>query len=58
MLAYQFSSAAQVFNRMVNDRRRNAELRDAFQVLQACPASADRSNLQQIPLVQHSTSDV
>lgn len=46
MLAYQFSSGAQVFNRMVNDRRRNAELRDAFQVLQALSTSADRSNLQ------------
>ena len=47
MLAYQFSAAAQVFNRMVNDRRRNAELRDAFQVLQALSTSANRSNLQQ-----------
>jgi hypothetical protein len=46
MLAYQFSSGAQVFNRMVNDRRRNAELRDAFQVLQALSTPADRSNLQ------------
>ena len=46
MLAYQFSSSAQVFNRMVNDRRRNAELRDAFQLMQAFSTSADRSNLQ------------
>jgi hypothetical protein len=47
MFAYQFSSSAQVFNRMVNDRRRNAELRDAFQVLQSLASAANRSNLQQ-----------
>lgn len=47
MLAYQFNSAAQLFNRMVNDRRRNAELRDAFQLLQALSSSANRGNLDQ-----------
>lgn len=46
MLAYQFSSGAQVFNRMVNDRRRNAELREAFQLLRSLSGAADRSNLQ------------
>ena len=46
MLAKQFSAAAELFNRMVNDRRSNEELRDAFQLLQSTYSGADRNNLQ------------
>lgn len=46
MLAKQFSAGAELFNRMVNDRRRIEELRDAFQMLQTMSSNADRSNLQ------------
>ena len=45
MASQQFSAGAQLFSRMVNDRRRNSELRDAFQVLQQSWRSADRNNL-------------
>jgi hypothetical protein len=34
MLAQQFAGAAQVFRRMVNDRRRDSDLRDAFSILE------------------------
>src|SRR6476620_8935813 len=34
MLAEQFNAASQVFYRMVTDRRRNSDLRDAFSFLQ------------------------
>lgn len=46
MMAKQFSAAAELFNRMVNDRRSNEELRDAFQLLQSTYSAADRNNLQ------------
>jgi hypothetical protein len=46
MAAHQFSAAAQLFNRMVNDRRRNQELREAFQLLQNSWRSANRAELQ------------
>jgi len=46
MLAKQFAGAADLFNRMVNDRRGNEELRDAFQLLQSTYSGADRNNLQ------------
>jgi hypothetical protein len=46
MLAKQFSAAAELFNRMVNDRRGNEELRDAFQLLQSTYTGVDRNNLQ------------
>jgi hypothetical protein len=46
MAAHQFSAAAQLFNRMVNDRRRNQELREAFQLLQNSWRSANRTELQ------------
>jgi type II secretory pathway pseudopilin PulG len=46
MLAHQFSVATQLFNRMVNDRRRNQDLRDAFQLLQDLARSVERNNLQ------------
>lgn len=46
MLAQQFSAAAQLFNRMVTDRRSNQELREAFQVVQNLWRSANSNNLQ------------
>lgn len=46
MLAQQFNAGAQLFNRMVNDRRRNQELRDALQVLQNLWRSAEGNSLQ------------
>ena len=46
MMAKQFNAAAELFNRMVTDRRGNEELRDAFQLLQATYTAADRNNLQ------------
>lgn len=47
MAAHQFSAGAQLFNRMVNDRRPNQELREAYQLLQNLSRSADRNTLQQ-----------
>jgi len=46
MLAQQFSSVSQLFNRMVSDRRRNSELRDAFQLVQDLSRQVERNNLQ------------
>jgi hypothetical protein len=46
MLAQQFGSVSQLFSRMVNDRRRNSELRDAFQLVQAVAHLVERNNLQ------------
>jgi hypothetical protein len=46
MLTEQFSGAAQVFSRMVNDRRRNQDLRDAYSFLQELSRSVERNNLQ------------
>ena len=44
MVTQQFAASAQLFNRMVNDRRRNQDLRDAFQVLQELSRSIERYN--------------
>ena len=46
MAAQQFSASAQLFNRMVNDRRRNQDLRDALQLLQDSSRALERYNLQ------------
>ena len=46
MLAQQFGAASRIFYRMVVDRRRPQELRDAFAVLQDLARSVDRNNLQ------------
>src|SRR5918993_3745309 len=48
MLAKQFSGAAELFNRMVNDRRSSDELREAFQMLQSTYTGVDRNNLQRM----------
>lgn len=47
MIAYQFGGAAQLFNRMVSDRRRNQDLRDGFQSLQDLARGVERNNSQQ-----------
>jgi hypothetical protein len=46
MLTEQFSGATQVFYKMVNDRRRNSDLRDAFGILQDLARSVEKNNLQ------------
>jgi hypothetical protein len=46
MSAQQFAASAQIFYRMVTDRRRNAELREAFDVLSTLARTAERNNLQ------------
>ncbi|HEX6719092.1 MAG TPA: hypothetical protein VF088_18435 [Pyrinomonadaceae bacterium] len=46
MLAHQFSGASQIFYRMVVDRRRNQDLRDAFDILQNLARSLERYNFQ------------
>ena len=46
MAAYQFAGASRIFYRMVVDRRRNQDLRDAFDILQNLARSVERYNLQ------------
>lgn len=46
MAAYQLSAGAQVFNRLVNDRRRGQELQNAFSLVQNLARGAERNNLQ------------
>jgi len=60
MLAHQFGASARIFYRMVVDRRRNQELRDAFEVLRSLSTSVERSNLQRSTWynVQRSLNDV
>src|SRR5262245_55334089 len=46
MLAHQFAGASQIFYRMVVDRRRNQDLRDAFDMLQNLARSVERNNVE------------
>ncbi len=46
MLAHQFNGAAQLFSRMVTDRRRSQELRDGFQILQNLGRTVEGNNTQ------------
>jgi hypothetical protein len=46
MLAYQFAGASRIFYRMTVDRRRNQDLRDAFDTLQNLARSVERNNVQ------------
>ena len=46
MLAYQFAGASRIFYRMTVDRRRNQDLRDAFDILQNLARSIERNNVQ------------
>ena len=60
MLAYQFSGAARIFYRMVVDRRRNQDLRDAFENLQNLARFGERNNLQRTNWynIQRAMSDI
>ncbi|HEX2269600.1 MAG TPA: hypothetical protein VHH35_08700 [Pyrinomonadaceae bacterium] len=60
MLSQQFSASARVFYRMVVDRRRNQDLRDAFNLLQDLARSVERNNTQRSSWnnVQRSMSDI
>jgi len=46
MSSQQFAAAARIFERMVVDRRRNQELRDAFDVLSNLARSSERNTFQ------------
>lgn len=46
MLSQQLAASARVFYRMVVDRRRNQDLRDAFSLLQDLARSVERNNFQ------------
>lgn len=46
MNTQQFAASAQIFYRMVVDRRRNQDLRDAFDLMSQLARSVDRNNLQ------------
>ena len=46
MLAHQFAGASQIFYRMVVDRRRPQDLRDALDILQNLGRAVDRNNVQ------------
>jgi hypothetical protein len=46
MMAHQFAGASRIFYRMVVDRRRNQDLRDAFDILQNLARSVERNNVQ------------
>lgn len=60
MLAQQLGASARIFYRMVVDRRRPQELRDAFDVVQNLARSVERNNLQRSNWsnVQRSLNDV
>ena len=46
MLTQQFAASAQIFSRMVVDRRRNQDLREAFTMLQDLAGAVERNNQQ------------
>ncbi len=46
MITQQFAGASRIFYRMTVDRRRNQELRDAFDVLSRLARSVEQNNLQ------------
>jgi hypothetical protein len=60
MMAHQFAGAAQIFYRMVVDRRRPQDLRDAFDILQSLARSVERNNVQQSNWsnIQRSLTDI
>jgi len=60
MLAHQFAGAAQIFYRMVVDRRRNQDLHDAFDSLQNLARSVERTSYQQTNWyrIQRSLTDI
>jgi len=60
MLAQQLGASARIFYRMVVDRRRNQELRDAYDAVRTLANSAERNNLDRSTWynVQRSLVDV
>jgi hypothetical protein len=60
MLSQQFAASAQIFSRMVVDRRRNQDLRDAYAFLEQLARSVERNNLQRTNWnnIQRSLSDL
>jgi hypothetical protein len=60
MLAHQFAGASRIFYRMVVDRRRNQDLRDAFDTLQNLARSVERNNVQRTTWynIQRSMTDI
>jgi len=60
LLTQQFAAASQIFYRMVVDRRRNQELRDAYDLLQNLGRAVERSNLNRSQWygLQRTLSDV
>jgi hypothetical protein len=60
MLSQQFAASARTFYRMVVDRRRNQDLRDAYALLQELARSVERTNTQRTAwyTVQRSLSDL
>lgn len=60
MLAQQFGAAARIFYRMVVDRRRPQELRDAYDLVRNLANSVERSNVERSSWynVQRSLADV
>lgn len=60
MLAQQFSASARIFYRMVVDRRRTQDLRDAYDVIRNLASAVERNNLQRNSWfnVQRSLRDV
>ena len=60
ILAQQFGASARIFYRMVVDRRRNQELRDAYDVVRNLASSVERTNVERSSWynVQRSLADV
>src|ERR1051326_543424 len=60
MLAHEFAGATRIFYRMAVDRRRNQDLRDAFDTLQNLARSIDRGNMQRSNWynIQRSLNDI
>lgn len=60
MTAQQLGASARIFYRMVVDRRRNQELRDAYETVRTLAGSAERNNLDRSSWynVQRSLADV
>lgn len=60
MLAQQFGASARIFYRMVVDRRRTQELRDAYELMRSVANSIEGNNLQRNiwPNVRRSLADV
>jgi hypothetical protein len=60
MLSHQFAGASRIFYRMVVDRRRNQDLRDAYGLLQDLARSVERNNQQRTAWlnVQRTMTDV